>query len=386
MCHLTPFSNVEPIIKKSGNTLNYITIVRFPLIVLVVALHSKIWINDLVDVNTLSLTRFLSELITQLTMLAVPTFFVISGYLFFRNMPTKGAFPLSIFVRKLQSRVYTLFIPYMLWNMFIVIVKGVQYQISSGNGLQFLTWDSFVAGQPIDFPLWYVRNLMLLCIFSPGIYWLLRYGFLRKLVMLVVLFNSITLFFPIILGVGINSFLYFMLGSAVALSGYELSSVIRRFGRVSLWGAIVFLFIKMMLFIFSIEDGVLCVQILSFITPIIREIIDKIYVLCGIGAVLYLSITYVEYKKQRSEHKKFVLSRKMQRISNSTFFILAFHTPVPYTISELFLSRLLPFHFDLIHALQLLLAPVINIFICFVAYKLVLFFPKSVRKAITGHS
>lgn len=44
MCHLTPFSNVEPIIKKSGNTLNYITIVRFPLIVLVVALHSKIWI------------------------------------------------------------------------------------------------------------------------------------------------------------------------------------------------------------------------------------------------------------------------------------------------------------------------------------------------------
>lgn len=124
MCHLTPFSNVEPVIKKSDNTLNYITIVRFPLIVLVVALHSKIWINDLVDVNTLSLSRFLSELITQLTMLAVPTFFVISGYLFFRNMPTKGAFPLSIFVRKLQSRVYTLFIPYMLWNMFVVIVKG----------------------------------------------------------------------------------------------------------------------------------------------------------------------------------------------------------------------------------------------------------------------
>lgn len=152
MCPLTPFSNVEPIINKSGNTLNYITIVRFPLIVLVVALHSKIWINDLVDVNTLSLTRFLSELITQLTMLAVPTFFVISGYLFFRNVPTKGAFPLSIFVRKLQNRVYTLFIPYMLWNMFVVIVKGVQYQISSGNGLQFLTWDSFVAGQPNRFP------------------------------------------------------------------------------------------------------------------------------------------------------------------------------------------------------------------------------------------
>lgn len=111
MCHLSSFSNVEPVIKKSGNTLNYITIVRFPLIVLVVALHSKIWINDLVDVNTLSLTRFLSELITQLTMLAVPTFFVISGYLFFRNVSTKGAFPLSIFVRKWQSRVYTLFIP-----------------------------------------------------------------------------------------------------------------------------------------------------------------------------------------------------------------------------------------------------------------------------------
>lgn len=83
MCPLTPFSNVEPMINKNGNTLNYITIVRFPLIVLVVALHSKIWINELVDTNTLSLTRFLSELITQLTMLAVPTFFVISGYLFF---------------------------------------------------------------------------------------------------------------------------------------------------------------------------------------------------------------------------------------------------------------------------------------------------------------
>lgn len=97
-----PFSSNTTLSPKlnSPKSLDYITVLRFPLMVLVVALHTKLWVDALLDKDTLSMARVVSELITSLTMLAVPTFFVISGFLFFRNMPTEGAIPTRLFIQK----------------------------------------------------------------------------------------------------------------------------------------------------------------------------------------------------------------------------------------------------------------------------------------------
>lgn len=372
--------------RKASNTLDYITVVRFPLMVLVVTLHSRIWIDGLLESNTLSLASVLYELIPALTMLAVPTFFVISGYLFFRNFPTAGKFPYATFVQKLKSRIFTLLIPYLFWNSFTIFVKATQYKLQHRDYLQFLSWDSYFAEQPIDFPLWYVRALMILCVLSPAIYLLLKTSISRTVVMATLLLTSLTLVFPGVLGVGVNSYLYFMAGAAVALAKRELSDVVRPLGRISLWGSLGFILVKIALFVASTNVFPGFSNMLSFVNPDIEEVLNRVYVLVGICAALYLAEAYVIRQKQKNACYEFVLSRRTQWLSASTFFILSFHTPIPYAISEFLLRHFLPFHHDLIQTSQLLLAPLINLALCLAAYALVLRLPQILRKVLLGHA
>lgn len=89
------------------------TLLRFPLLIGVVMIHCDItaqlhpelrnqWAGDVMYLFSNVIGRF-----------SVPMFFIISGYLFFRN----GVFDTSIYIAKLRSRVNTLLIPYLLWNL-----------------------------------------------------------------------------------------------------------------------------------------------------------------------------------------------------------------------------------------------------------------------------
>ena len=121
---------------------------------------------------------FVSELLTAL---AVPGFFFISGGLFFRNLRGNiGA--------KLKRRVYSLLIPYLLWNGFGMLIFVLKRTLLASYipdmpsaTLSFVNlikgfWAVDLIGveiYPYDYALWFVRNLIVLMIVAVPIYRLL---------------------------------------------------------------------------------------------------------------------------------------------------------------------------------------------------------------------
>lgn len=168
-----------------------------------------------------------------LTPAAVSTFFVISGYLYFANVTN---FNKEAYITKTKRRGKTLLIPYLLWNLAGVITLIVLGTFNEGkvgfNSLSdFLSqfwccnvWNENTVNflgthtplyAPIDWPLWYLRDLIVVSFLSPAIYWAvkkLKYFYFIILVPLYLL-NVWT----IIPGLGLSSFIFFGLGVYLAI-------------------------------------------------------------------------------------------------------------------------------------------------------------------------
>ena len=181
-----------------------IDFVRFPLIVGVVLIHSSIVSMNFgtLEVNTSSfpisyyLSVFFSDILASI---AVPAFFFISGFLFFYNVDT---FSWNVYKEKLWKRFVSLFVPYLLWNILIIVlyfVAQMQFpELISGNKKTFdeycwydwllILWDTNLVDDtafksvPFNYPLWFLRDLMVIVCLSPLVYYIVK-----KLRMLLVL-------------------------------------------------------------------------------------------------------------------------------------------------------------------------------------------------------
>ena len=109
---------------------------------------------------------------------AVPLFFIISGFLFYRTYKNtvKG------YLLKLKKRAYSLLMPYLIWSALSGMLITILAQFSLFNSLDIvkeraLDWSQFYLYllNPPAFPLWFVQQLMMYAILSPIIYLLLKY-------------------------------------------------------------------------------------------------------------------------------------------------------------------------------------------------------------------
>lgn len=171
-----------------------VAFLRFPLAVAVVAIHCTI-------VDCHPLFRWTLQ---NLIFLAVPLFFIISGYYFTHSAKT--------YKTKIADRIKTILIPYFLWNTIAWIVSMRK------TGFVWPTWNSFILN-PIDFPLWFLRDLFILCLFHPVIVQLgkIAHGTLLFAICLVVAYLQFTCSYPY-MGSKNLSLLYFCTG--VFLHGY----------------------------------------------------------------------------------------------------------------------------------------------------------------------
>lgn len=148
---------------------------RFPMAALVVLIHTgSQGVFSSYPIYS-SLCIFFPKWICQL---AVPLFFLVSGYLFFFGLERWGK---DMFFSKLKRRIKSLLIPYILWNIIAIILLyfystfkmwlrgdppiGFLDQILKWKGIRVF-WDCD-HGMPLDYPLWYIRDLILLAIASP---------------------------------------------------------------------------------------------------------------------------------------------------------------------------------------------------------------------------
>lgn len=107
---------------------------RFPLTALVVLLHTPIVVGDETtkDLNSLGwvleLKTFFSE---GLCRVAVPAFFFISGYYFYKSF---DKWNINIWFEKINKRIRTLLVPYILWNLISLLFAIMASGLISGGG------------------------------------------------------------------------------------------------------------------------------------------------------------------------------------------------------------------------------------------------------------
>lgn len=164
---------------------------RFPLIFLIIMLHGYSTVN--IPGNHVVYFKVLYPFSLWLGETGVPGFFFISGFLFFLSQKS--------YEQKLETRFHTLLIPYILWNAIllaaylIAYVVGYPQDINGKNMADYnlidyirLFWDrgSFDNGNfvPLLCPLWYIRNLLIMSILSPLLYYIIRYA--RELFLFVI--------------------------------------------------------------------------------------------------------------------------------------------------------------------------------------------------------
>lgn len=217
----------------------YITALRFPLALLVVFIHTHNAQWQLIETGSAPTpASFLSGILPTF---AVPMFFALSGYLFFYKL---RAFTLSSYVEKIKRRLLTLALPYLLWNLIAFGLYALQSKLS-GQALTYpfspgLWWNCRelaapfsnmwglsvgVSTAPIQQPLWFVRDLMLIVLITPIIYGLLkRLGAWSLLLLGGIYYTSL---WPNWGGVSFMGIWYFSLGAWFSIAQRDVVSFTR---------------------------------------------------------------------------------------------------------------------------------------------------------------
>ncbi len=155
-------------------------VLSFFCIILVLYIHSQF--NDF-EISPYPAAKTVQGILSGiLGKCAVPMFYVISGWLFFRSLP-EG---LSSVWAKMKKRAKTLLVPYLVgcaactsFYMTVAVIPGT----SKYMNFQILQLFNVSIGEiiysifylPIAYPLWFLRDLILLVATAPLWYFALRY-------------------------------------------------------------------------------------------------------------------------------------------------------------------------------------------------------------------
>lgn len=224
-------------------------------------------------------------------------------------------------INKLKNRVNSLFIPYLIWNTFAILLLIItisspfsQYKghvaefTPSINGFLSAYWmyhgglegvyfaDKFF---PINAPLWFVRNLIIVVVTTPLIYLLLRY--FKKYF---VLFLGFIWFFAYLFEVRLyqfgDAFFFFVLGAYMSMYKHDILTVWGKYFKIS---AVVY-FVLSGLYIF-----------MAYYYPEFKTIVKELNILVGLVFAYNLSAWLL--KNNICKPNKF--------LSSSSFFIYVSH-------------------------------------------------------------
>lgn len=246
--------------------------------------------------------------------IAVPLFFTISGYLFFLKI-NDG---ITTIFHKMRKRVKTLLIPYILANSFTFVFyailnlialkipaidRVVNFKVFDTIGSNIAEILEFIyVSPPIAFQLWFVRDLMLIVLFSPLIYICLRYLINNKYGNIIFFISEIILFITGIYNGYLATLAWFSLGGYIAMSPrFDISNINRRYCIP-----------------FTIAYMGFCV--LHALNPL-PESFARVIPIFGIPAVwlIYDAI---------AERKQILRKYSFRKIVDYTFFIYLIHEPV----------------------------------------------------------
>ena len=365
---------------------------RFPLAVAVVFIHSfgtpsaysleAVHADPLSVMSVYNLVRIcLSHVLTHI---AVPVFFVISGFLFFRNMRQWSA---PAYKKKLKSRVRSLMVPYLCWNVLavlaIVAIKGAAFVVKGKplsnilvylqeNGWLHLLWDNHVWAEdrtnwlgmytpmtgPADLPLWFLRDLIVMVFLSPLCYFFLRR--LRHYGLLLLALAYVSGIWPVVSGFNITAVFFYCTGAWFGMSGKNL---VAECGRVRLLSYVLAVGLLLPLVWFdgrNTPEG-------NFVYPF--------YVIAGVCAAFNLSAWVTGSGR----------GRVRPWLAHSTFFVYALHTLVVLRCCTAAVRLLLPWEHPLVLLLRYLVTPCLTVAVCVGIYLLLKRYTPRLLGVLTGN-
>lgn len=307
---------------------------RFPLIIGIVMSHGY-QCPDLSDPNVSSLFYVHAYIRTHIVMLCTPLFYLFSGYLYFRE----GELNREIYLRKTRNRLITLLLPYLIWNFVAFLFHAVRMYgpLNVKEICSAFTWHIFWDYNdiyPYNIPLWFMRDLFVVSLFSPLIYVLMKKT--RGWFLVVPLFLFVTETYSRINGFSARAVLFFSFGAMISLLCNDMFETF-----------------------FQKRKILLCIALLISVFGLKYSFMARLFVPFGVMAVL--GFTIYAARKQMIKPNAFLVS--------SVFFIYTIHG---FTINGFVLSRYAMMISDSCHpALVLfrnLTAPFITVALCLAVF------------------
>ena len=330
----------------------------------------------------------LSQVVSRV---AVPFFFFTSGFFFFSNLQVwswKG------YALKIRKRIRTLAVPYLSWNLLafcIPLIKkvlGTLIHSKSWNSviLYLQTWnwrmliDSRVFDRtrvnilglanygtaPIVLPLWFLRDLMIVSLLSPIIYWMVKNNRHWGIALLFVFF--VTRIWILLPGFSISAIFFFSLGAYLSVNGLNIARVARKWAYLSIPLSIL-LFVPCLIY-----DG---------FQTITGDNLMPFYIISTLFS--FIAIASVCVERYCLTPNKF--------LTHSSFFVYAAHTVsifiwwTPMQLAKKVLQLMLPENGALASLINYLLIPFITLALCLFAYfVLVRCFPRVASVLCGGRS
>lgn len=261
---------------------------------------------------------FFQRFIDKYTCLAIPFFFLISGFLFFNNVNQ-----LNDCLKKIKKRFFTLFIPYLYWNIILIslclilsIFPQLRPQLQHTYKLQYsLSWIiEKLTYSPIVGQFWYIRTLFIFILLSP-LYFLI---FKSKLFSLSIIILSIILWDLVDTSIfSTEGICFFLLGGFLA---YHMCLPPKRPCKIWLW---------------LILPQVLIILIHVFSYKIPTYILNYILKIC-IFIQIYTNWQFCLHMASNAKVCLFLIE-----MNRHSFFLYATHSTILSGLS-LYLSKLLP--------------------------------------------
>jgi surface polysaccharide O-acyltransferase-like enzyme len=347
-------------------------IIRFPLIVGVIFIHaygSSINIkNSNAEVDQMGFTStFIQDFISGgLARIAVPLFFMISGYLFFLGF----TWSLEKYKTKVKSRINTLVIPFLFWNIVTMLAYFLAQSIPStalffSGSIQYIStynvFDFFnnllgLNKFPISYQFWFIRDLIVMVAIAPFLLATLSNKKISTIIFASLFISWLLDVWPVYVP-SLAAFFFFYAGAYFANMKYDLFSLDK-------YGKVISLFYLIVLVTDSLTKG-----------QIYNSYIHNVGIVFGIMTALYLT----KFSLQNAAVKNTLL-----KLSSYSFFVFAVHEPTLIILKKLTYKLISPAS-DLAVTTIYLSIPIATILFALVAHKVLnIAIPKTLRKVTGG--
>ena len=368
-----------------------IRLLRFPLAVAVVFAHEisrretggQILQIDWLNFSGMELYNCIRILISNVIVLgARPCFFIISGFLFFKNITIwKNRF----YIDKIKRRFTTLIIPYLLWILIPVTLKAIyffflfdgSFELFKSelleNGILKIFWDyhdfgtscNNIFGTPVysyfpyNPPLWFLRDLIMLTFLAPLVYFFIKYSKIAGIIVLGICYYTQVWIY--ISGFSIDAFFFFSLGAYFSINNKNMMLELQKSKLLWLFIAIITMFLS-----------------LYFAGSNNYDFFRRIYIIAG--SITAINIATVIVKRDN----KIWDTPLITFLSKTSFFIFAAHTVGLMRLSNHITNIILKWDNLFFLIIRYFTAPLICVSLCIALYYIASkTFPK-LLKILTG--